>query len=73
MDFEEQDKFSKIIIQIVEQDKISFIDAIMEYCDNIGLEPEIAAQLLTPGIISKITEEAKNRKLIKITSPSLPF
>lgn len=69
---EEIEKFSKIIIGLVEKDDIGYIDAITEYCESVGLEIDVAAKLLTPAITSKITEEARNLNLIE-KSPVLPF
>lgn len=69
---DEIEKFSRIIIGIVEKDGIGYIDAITEYCESIGLEIDVAAKLLTPAITSKITDEARNLNLIE-KSPVLPF
>lgn len=69
---EEKEKFSKYIMYIVEKDNISYIDAITEHCENIGLELEVAAKLITPSIISKISEEAMKNNLIE-KYPVLPI
>ena len=69
---EEKEKFSKIIIELVKKDNISYIDAITDYCEQVGLEVEIAAKLATPFIISKISEEAQTNNLIEKT-PMLPI
>lgn len=69
---EEMEKFSKIIINLVERDNISYIDAITEHCEEIGLEVEVAAKLVTPFIISKISEEARQNNLIE-RIPVLPI
>lgn len=69
---EEMEKFSRKIIELVEVDKIGYIDAITEYCENVSLEIEIAAKLLTPFILSKVSEEARNQNLIE-RIPVLPI
>lgn len=69
---EEKEKFSKQIISLVEKDKISYIDAITEYCETIGLEVDVAAKLITPSIIAKISEEAMKNNLIE-KHPVLPI
>ena len=69
---EEKENFSRIIMDIVNKDNISYIDAITEYCQNVGLEIDVAAKLITPFILSKITEEARNNNLIE-KSPVLPI
>lgn len=69
---DEIERFSIKITEIVEQDKISYLDAITEYCESIGLEVEIAAKLLSPVIKAKIEEEALNYNLIE-KHPVLEF
>ncbi len=69
---EEIEKFSKIIIQLVESDDIGYIDAITEYCETVGLEVEVAAKLITPHILSKISEEAMSSNMIE-RIPVLPI
>lgn len=69
---EEMEKFSRKIIDLVSRDKISYIDAVTEYCEEVGLEVEIAAKLVTPFIVSKISEEARKNNLIE-KIPVLPI
>jgi len=69
---EEKEKFSKIIISLVERDNLTYIDAITEYCELVGLEVELAAKLATPFIVSKISEEAIRNNMIEKV-PMLPI
>lgn len=69
---EEMESFSKTIIELVKNDGISYIDAITEHCDTIGLEVEVAAKLITPFIVYKISEEARKHNLIE-KIPVLPI
>ena len=69
---EEIEKFSRNIIELVDKDNIGYIDAITEYCESIGLEVELAAKLITPFIISKISEEARKNNLLERV-PVLPI
>lgn len=69
---EEIESFSEIINDLVNKDKISYIEAITEYCEISGIEVEVAAKLLTPFILSKINEEAAHKNLI-VKSPMLPI
>lgn len=69
---EEMEVFSTKIMSLVENDNISYMEAIVEYCDSVGLEVEIAAKLITPSIISKISEEAMRNNLIE-KIPVLPI
>jgi predicted amino acid-binding ACT domain protein len=69
---EEMEKFSNIIINLVGTDNIGYIDAVTEYCESVGLEIDIAAKLITPFLISKIAEEARNNNLLE-KIPVLPI
>jgi hypothetical protein len=69
---EEKEKFSRIIMNLVERDGISYIEAITDYCEEIGLEVELAAKLATPFIVSKISEEAIRNNMIEKV-PMLPI
>lgn len=69
---DEMEKFSKYIMSLVDRDKIGYIDAITEYCEESGLEVELAAKLVTPRLLSKIAEEARESNLIE-RYPVLPI
>lgn len=69
---EEMEAFSSKIISIASQGDVGYIDAITEYCENVGLEIDIAAKLITPFIKSKIAEEAMRNNLIEKV-PMLPI
>ena len=43
-------KFSKIIIEVVETKDITYLDAIMDYCQKNNLEVESAAKLVNQKI-----------------------
>lgn len=62
---EEKQLFSSEIINLVTKSGLEYIEAIVEYCEQTGLEVESAASLLTPMIKSKIAEEAVSSKMIK--------
>ena len=58
-------KFSKIIIEIVETKEITYLDAIMDYCQKNNLEVESAAKLVNQKIKAQLRVEATELKLIK--------
>jgi len=62
---EEMEKFSNNILQIVDLDKLDYIEAITEYAESIGLEIDVAATLITPFLKDKISEEARKNNLIE--------
>lgn len=69
---EEMEAFSSKIISITSKGDVTYIDAITDYCENVGLEIDIAAKLITPFIKSKIAEEAMRNNLIEKV-PMLPI
>ena len=64
--FKEMESFSLEVISLAERDKIGYIEAVTEYCQTIVLEIEIAASLITPTLVSKISEEARKQNLIQV-------
>ena len=52
-------EFYQKIIQLVEDTKLSYMDAILHYCDQNGMEPETAAQLVNTKLKAQIREEAE--------------
>ena len=52
-------EFYTKIIALVEKTKLSYMDAILHYCDQNGMEPETAAQLVNTKLKAQIREEAE--------------
>lgn len=65
---EEMKKFSELIIELGTRKRIDYFDAIILHCEETGLEVELAAQMLTPALKAKITEQAENANMIKRTN-----
>jgi hypothetical protein len=65
---EEIKKFSELIIELGNRKRIDYFDAIILHCEETGLEVELAAQMLTPALKAKITEQAENANMIKRTN-----
>ena len=61
-------KFMASIEEIVQIKKMTYIDAIMEYCDENKMEPEVAGNLVGGKLKQKIQEEAEELHLIKKTA-----
>lgn len=51
--------FSLNIETIVKEKKVTYMDAILLYCDNTGLEIELASKLVSGALKSKIKVEAE--------------
>lgn len=69
---DEKEKFSKKIHALVKRDNLSYLEAVTEHSEEIGLELDVAAKLITPPIIAKISEEAMKNNLIE-KYPTLPI
>ena len=52
-------EFYTKIVKLVEETKLSYMDAVMHYCDLNNIEPEIAAQLVNTKLKAQIREEAE--------------
>lgn len=61
-------EFSTTISNKVANDKLSHMDAVVAYCEETGMEIDVASTLLSPTIKAKIREEAQELNLIKKTS-----
>jgi len=61
-------EFSLRIEQVVQDRKgISYMDAILRYCDENDIDPSTVAPLLTKALKDKITIEAQNLNYIPKT------
>ena len=61
-------KFSVIIEKLVCDKRISYMDAIVHYCENNELEIESAAKLINSIIKSKIEAEAQELNFLPKSS-----
>tara|TARA_B100000287_G_scaffold40928_1_gene37142 strand:- start:2008 stop:2232 length:225 start_codon:yes stop_codon:yes gene_type:complete len=52
-------EFYQKITQLVDDTNLSYMDAILHYCDQNGMEPETAAQLVNTKLKAQIREEAE--------------
>ncbi len=58
-------RFHLIIEDIVEDKNVSYMEAICHYCDQTGLEIEVAAKLVSSALKSKIRVEAECLNLVE--------
>lgn len=65
---EEIKNFSLVIEQMALNLKCGKIDAIVHYCQEMGMEIEVASSLLSSNLKAKIKEEAEESNLLKKTS-----
>ncbi len=60
----ERTTFSTNIVSLARQLKLSYIDAITHYCEEKGLEVEVAAKLVNEDLKRKIAIEAKHMRML---------
>jgi hypothetical protein len=65
---DEMREFSLKIEEIAKEKKMTYLDAILHYCEDTQFEVEVAATLITPALKAKISEEAQNANMIKKTA-----
>jgi hypothetical protein len=66
-------KFAKSIESLVANTGYNYIEAIVEYCKETGLEVEVAASLINSNLKSKIEMDAMNNNMLKVKSSRLPI
>ena len=64
--------FMENIEELVQRTKMSYIDAIMFYCEENKLEPELAGKMINGKLKQNIQEEAEDLHLIT-SSAKLPI
>lgn len=71
---DEVNDFSINIETIVEKKKIPYMDAIVSYCEDTGLEIELAAKLISNALKAKIQIEAEELHFLpRSNTAKLPF
>ena len=63
-EFHEIEKFSNIIEEMVEQGN-TYLESIVEYCQDNDMEIELVVQFISPAIKSKLKIEAERVHLLK--------
>lgn len=71
---DEMTTFSLTIESLVKEKGIPYMDAIILYCEQTGLEVELAAKLVSGSLKSKIQFEAEELNFLpKSNTVKLPF
>lgn len=70
---EEMKKFAYTIDSIVANTEFSYIEAIVEYCKQTGLEVEMAASLINSSLKKRIESDAMDRNMLKTKVAKLPI
>lgn len=66
--FVSKEKFTEAIEQFVQETQLSYIDAIVEYCDRNNIEVESVSKLISRPLKEKIRYEATELNYLKKTS-----
>lgn len=70
---EEMSKFAKAIDGLVANTDYNYIEAIVEYCKQTGLEIEVAATLVNANLKAKLTADAMDNNMLKEKGSRLPL
>ena len=66
-------KFTRAVEELVIEKKLSYIDAIVYFCQQNHLEPESVKGLITPPLKEKIRAEAIGLRVLKESHAKLPI
>ena len=67
-------KFAILIEELVKTKRMSYIDAILHYCERNGIDPSDSKKLVNKGLKEKLTYEAQNLNLLNVEKvPQLPI
>jgi len=66
-------KFALIVENIVKDKKISYIDAILDYCIDNEIDPANTRSMINKTLKEKITYEAQNLNMLKEKVAKLPI
>ena len=61
-------RFMTNIEELVQRTNMTYIDAVVHYCEENKLEPETAGQMVAGKLKQQIQDEAENLHLIQTTS-----
>lgn len=70
---DEMAKFAKAIDGLVSNTDYNYIEAIVEYCKETGLEIEVAASLVNANLKSKLENDAMDNNMLKEKGSRLPL
>jgi len=70
---ETPNKFALIIENMVKEKKISYIDAILEYCKDNEIDPSNTKSMINKNLKEKIAYEAQGLNMLKEKTAKLPI
>ena len=66
-------KFAFIIENIVKEKKISYMDAILDYCKTHEIDPSNTKSMINKTLKEKVAYEAQNLNMLKEKVAKLPL
>ena len=66
-------KFAFIIENMVKEKKISYMDAILDYCKTHEIDPSNTKSMINKTLKEKVAYEAQNLNMLKEKVAKLPF
>ena len=66
-------KFALIIEDIVRKKRISYMDAVIEYCAENQLDPSTTKSMINKNLKEKIAYEAQELNMLKEKTAKLPI
>jgi hypothetical protein len=61
-------EFSTKIMEMSEESNLSIMDSIVGYCEQTGMEIDVASTLISSALKAKLREEAQELNLLKKSS-----
>jgi hypothetical protein len=61
-------EFSTKIMEMAEEENLSIMDSIVGYCEQTGMEIDVASTLISSALKAKLREEAQELNLLKKSS-----
>ena len=66
-------KFALLIEDIVKTKRISYIDAVVLYCENHNIDPSTTKSMINKNLKEKIAYEAQGLNMLKEKTAKLPI
>jgi putative aminopeptidase FrvX len=70
---DEMKKFAFAIDSMIANTQYTYLEAIVHYCKQTGLEIEMAASLINSSLKTKIESQAMENNMLKVKSSKLPI
>lgn len=70
---DEMKKFAFAIDSMVANTDYTYLEAIIQYCRETGLEVEVAASLINNSLKTKIESQAMENNMLKVKTSKLPI